>query len=319
MGKYISLQIPTSCHESWDGMTTNTKGKFCNNCEKTVIDFTEMSNTQLANFFIKNKEKVCGRFNSEQLHTEYAIPKRTIPWLKYFFTITLPAFLFSQKSNGQNNIKNEKVVFVEKERIETDIENKNFSDRILKGKVIDDKGNPVSYASIMITNTRFGTISDEMGKFNLTIKGNKNSITISAVGYQTKRVFINEINTSDIILTTLESQLLGDVITIVRHTKKKKNTQHKIKIVEINNINIDPNPISANAKLNISWKNFVINNQQIEIYNTHGALIQKEVIEIFAKTNSGFIILQQMPSGFYIIKITDTKTKQIQSKEFIIN
>jgi hypothetical protein len=66
------------------------------------MDFSGMSDAQLVAFFKKpSTGSVCGRFVNDQLERDIAIPRKRIPWLKYFFQIALPAFLVSQKTVAQ--------------------------------------------------------------------------------------------------------------------------------------------------------------------------------------------------------------------------
>src|SRR6476661_1854652 len=106
MSKKIQLTIADPCHENWDQMTQAEKGRFCASCQKQVIDFTGMSDSQLAAFFKKpSGGSVCGRFYQDQLERDIEIPKKRIPWVKYFFQFTLPAFLVSMKATAQGNVK----------------------------------------------------------------------------------------------------------------------------------------------------------------------------------------------------------------------
>ncbi len=105
MAKYLQIQIPKGCEENWDTMQQQANGKFCNSCQKNVVDFTRMTNEQLVQFFKNRKDLVCGRLTSDQLNTGIPIPAKRIPWLKYFFQITIPAFLFSSKVIAQGNLK----------------------------------------------------------------------------------------------------------------------------------------------------------------------------------------------------------------------
>ena len=111
MSKKLQLTIAEPCHENWDGMTPVEKGKFCGSCQKQVVDFSDMSDRQVAEFFKKpSTGSVCGRFMTDQLDRPIEIPRKRIPWAKYFFQIALPAFLVSikgsaQKTQGQINIK----------------------------------------------------------------------------------------------------------------------------------------------------------------------------------------------------------------------
>ena len=101
MAKKIQLRIEEPCHEKWESMTPVQQGMFCGSCQKNVIDFSNMSDRQLAEFFKKpSTGSVCGRFMTEQLDRDIAIPRKRIPWIRYFFTIAIPAFFFSLKSAG---------------------------------------------------------------------------------------------------------------------------------------------------------------------------------------------------------------------------
>src|SRR3954471_1426107 len=97
----ISLTIPGPCHEDWNKMTPCDKGKFCASCQKTVIDFTNMSDRQIAEHFKKQEGSVCGRFMGDQLNRDIDIPRKRIPWIKYFFQFALPTFLISMKAGAQ--------------------------------------------------------------------------------------------------------------------------------------------------------------------------------------------------------------------------
>ena len=113
MGKKIQLTIAEPCHENWDGMTPVEKGRFCGSCQKQVVDFSDMSDRQVAEFFKKpSTGSVCGRFMTDQLDRAIEIPKKRMPWVKYFFQIALPAFLVSMKvsaSKTQGEIKVNKI------------------------------------------------------------------------------------------------------------------------------------------------------------------------------------------------------------------
>lgn len=106
MAKKIQLSIAEPCPENWDAMTPDSKGKFCGSCQKQVVDFSDMSDRQVAEFFKKpSPGSVCGRFMIDQLDRAMEIPRKRIPWVKYFFQIAIPAFLLSIKASGQTKGK----------------------------------------------------------------------------------------------------------------------------------------------------------------------------------------------------------------------
>src|SRR6478609_1862604 len=101
MAKQILIQIPKPCHEDWHTMDSREKGRFCNSCQKTVFDFTSMTDEQLANFLGRSSNHVCGRFSEDQLNRQIDVPVRKVPWHIYFFKITIPLMLVSLKSTAQ--------------------------------------------------------------------------------------------------------------------------------------------------------------------------------------------------------------------------
>lgn len=106
MSKKIQLEITDPCHENWAKMTKSEQGRFCASCQKQVVDFTMMTDRDIALFFKKpSTGSVCGRFMNDQLNREMEIPKKRIPWVKYFFQFTLPAFLLSMKATAQGRVK----------------------------------------------------------------------------------------------------------------------------------------------------------------------------------------------------------------------
>jgi hypothetical protein len=66
------INIPKPCNQNWNSMTPNKNGKFCNSCNKTVVDFTKMENLEIQKYLIENssKESVCGHFKFNQIETE---------------------------------------------------------------------------------------------------------------------------------------------------------------------------------------------------------------------------------------------------------
>jgi TonB family protein len=94
----MKLHIPKPCHEDWNKMTPETQGRFCSSCEKTVVDFTNWSTTDIQQYFAKHYHtKTCGRFKQEQLTqpVEIAISQQEIfhaPQHRYFLFALLIVF-----------------------------------------------------------------------------------------------------------------------------------------------------------------------------------------------------------------------------------
>jgi hypothetical protein len=72
--KTIQYSIQNPCDKSWNEMTPESTGRFCGSCEKSVVDFTGMSDFSIVNYLENHKnEKVCGRFTKPQLDRVYQL------------------------------------------------------------------------------------------------------------------------------------------------------------------------------------------------------------------------------------------------------
>ena len=60
------IQLKYNCQEDLDSMSKTEKGKFCNSCQKEVIDFTKMSYAQIQKIR-GNESKMCGIYLAEQV------------------------------------------------------------------------------------------------------------------------------------------------------------------------------------------------------------------------------------------------------------
>ncbi|CAM1362291.1 energy transducer TonB [Tenacibaculum xiamenense] len=122
MNKHFKLTIPKPCHENWNEMRPNEKGRFCSSCAKTVVDFTQFSDKQVQEYLLNNrKQKVCGHFYRKQLDSlVIEIPERVI-YHKHSFrslfvlalVLTMGTMLLSCKTESGKVQKIEKVKIVD--------------------------------------------------------------------------------------------------------------------------------------------------------------------------------------------------------------
>ncbi|TZF99069.1 TonB-dependent receptor plug domain-containing protein (plasmid) [Chryseobacterium panacisoli] len=66
----MKITIPKPCHENWNTMTPDEKGRFCAVCSKTVRDFRKAPDDDIIDVFSKTSEEICGNFNPSQLNRE---------------------------------------------------------------------------------------------------------------------------------------------------------------------------------------------------------------------------------------------------------
>lgn len=95
MQKYYAISIPKPCHEDWNAMTPKEKGRFCNSCSKTVIDFTKIDTYEIQGFVSENKNnRICGHFKQSQLDSiNIHIPSQVLVQQQSFHKFFLLALL----------------------------------------------------------------------------------------------------------------------------------------------------------------------------------------------------------------------------------
>ena len=66
--KSYKIRITNPCSNKWEEMDAAQQGKFCQQCNKNVIDFTQKTEQQIKDYFIANNNQPnCGRFYNNQI------------------------------------------------------------------------------------------------------------------------------------------------------------------------------------------------------------------------------------------------------------
>ena len=74
----------------------------------------------------------------------------------------------------------------------------------INGYVVDSSDEPVPFANIIFKGSIEGTISDENGKFYLETDNNYKELEVSFVGFETKLIPIQKVNTDLRIVSELD-------------------------------------------------------------------------------------------------------------------
>lgn len=163
----IQISIPQPCHEDWSKMTPTEHGRFCNACQKCVVDFTGFTDKQLYQYILAHKEQqICGRFNNTQLNRPILIHHQPHSRLYgYFIALGLTLVL----TNAPITDINAKAPYVQTSILSDAFlqEGDNKKDGItIQGRVLDDYKEPVIGAFVEISNAGvklFTTVTDEDG------------------------------------------------------------------------------------------------------------------------------------------------------------
>ena len=92
--------------------------------------------------------------------------------------------------------------------------------KTVSGRVTDDKGDPVPFATIVIKGTKSAVVADANGSFNINLK-NASTLLISATGFTTKEVSTEGQKTISIQLAG-SSRLIEEVIVTAGGIKTKR-------------------------------------------------------------------------------------------------
>ena len=363
MSKKIQLSIAEPCHENWENMSPIDKGKFCGSCQKQVVDFSMMNDRQIAEFFKKPAQSlskggsVCGRFMTDQLEREIEIPKRRIPWAKYFFQIALPAFFIS-KASAQNikmgkmanlSTKDTSKISINKEirtlglvlpttvikqvctstieeTVKGDVEV--IQNKPVNGKVTDADGMPVAYATITIKGTKHGVITKEDGSFSIIPESNWDKIilVISSIGFETKEVLVDRKSCQqdeiiNIGITNINYEIMGEVVVVGMVNKKIKPMPlipAIIKDADSKSLKIFPNPVVAGISFTIEWKQKEEGYYLLQILNQSGQPVHRKEIWIDAEARILNIDVPFVSASNYFLLFTNQKSGKKFSGKIII-
>ncbi|MDH7463863.1 SusC/RagA family TonB-linked outer membrane protein [Chitinophagaceae bacterium 26-R-25] len=97
----------------------------------------------------------------------------------------------------------------------------------VSGKVTDEKGNPVSGASIAIKDFKIGTTTKEDGNFSFSIPASAKTLIVSAVGFTEKRITIGG-DAINVVLVKDDKKLDEVVVTAMGQKRDKKGLGYSI-------------------------------------------------------------------------------------------
>lgn len=194
----INLQIPTPCREDWNSFSPTEKGRFCGSCQKVVIDFTQLTEVEIKNYFLNSQENTCGRFRQDQLTTYPILTLRSSTCrasLVALLLLLVSKFTSAQISSKPIPVTQEQIDKKQVAQSDTAIHH-----MIIRGVVRDEEKNPLPGVNIVVKGSAIGTISDGEGSFELYVPHPKPSETIMAS-------FIGMISFEQIIKASVLHQL----------------------------------------------------------------------------------------------------------------
>ncbi|MBK7869905.1 MAG: carboxypeptidase-like regulatory domain-containing protein [Saprospiraceae bacterium] len=111
-----------------------------------------------------------------------------------------------------------------------------LAQRTINGSVIDQLGEPLIGASILVKGTTVGTATDIDGKFTLEVPEGGTMLVISYTGYGTREVAIGASN--DVLITLSEGITLDEaVVTALGIKRSEKSVSYSVQTVKSEELN----------------------------------------------------------------------------------
>jgi hypothetical protein len=218
------IEINQPCTENWDKMNPFGQNKFCQSCEKMVIDFSPYSDKEIIDFFNqKNNQKTCGRFTNRQLHVlnQQLANHTTNHSNRLLIPILATTLLTASACHSTKSLEN---TTCEKPSsnikiVEYNINPDSLSTTKIIGKIVDEQNEPLISVNVYIENSKIGTRTDFDGEFELVVAKEPNetaNLKIEYIAYQSITTPIKEIKNKEIeiVLKEDETNLIGEVVII---------------------------------------------------------------------------------------------------------
>ncbi len=229
MSTRYKLNIDKPCSENWNDMLPGNRGKFCQQCSKTVVDFSTMSDKQIVDYLKKGEKNICARVDNSQMRraiiaqsSNSGFRNSLYKYLLGIFFFSLSGKSFSKNHNEHLKSQTEKIENLEQKETANSKFFESGSELKLIGKVKDAEDElTLSNAHITVekdNNVLICGKSDTAGHFSILIPAPGNYVVrvshddyISKI-YKNVKVTNNEITNLEIELEYASIILKEDVI-----------------------------------------------------------------------------------------------------------
>jgi len=333
MAKQLQLTIPTPCHENWDNMTTVDKGKFCDSCQKQVVDFSNMSDRQVAEFFKKpSTGSVCGRFMNDQLDRTIKISRKRMSWVKYFFQFAIPAFLLSIKSTsakaqGTVTVKktSKPIKHIVGEPALAVCLTPLVADTIVMEEVVVI-AKTIQTDSKKLYNTGVVTVSNQISN---KLAGKVAGPVITVVNEIADITANRDLSKPTLTPVSYLQGSVGGVVVVaggvsIKRTRniEKKNIPLLSKlfkgITSSSPLKVFPNPVSPGSKLTIEYKQLEQGDYSLQLWGQNGQSVYQQEIWIDAEAKLFSINVPSVAAGSYFMVLTNKKTGKKFTEKIIV-
>lgn len=333
MPEKIQLFIADPCHERWDDMQPRTEGRYCGSCQKTVVDFSMMSDLEVLSWFSGTGRSVCGRFSDDQLKRELmpvTAPKRRRWTLWWQFLLT--GWLLSSEASAQmGKVASQRIEHVDARRLSP------AADELWIRVMDTENDEPISRASVQWGKGKAFRMTDDQGWVSFTRKELRRArnITISAVGY-TMTTFNLSDTGKDEYVRVLRLPRAGDLPTdtvisygvtmcrrtmglvasvMVTRTSLWKDTLALLGLVK-QPFTVYPNPTSRGSVVTLSLRQPLPGNYMVQLFSSGGALVESMRIEgVNGSRTELLTIPETVAAGHYFMRLQHEQTGKVYTEK----
>ncbi|MES2774270.1 MAG: carboxypeptidase-like regulatory domain-containing protein [Bacteroidota bacterium] len=163
----IKFHIASHCHQNWEAMERNETGRHCGQCQKTVVDFSQLTDTQLFGFFSQHKDTHCGRFRNTQLQRDILplqTPSNRVSRVNAFAAIVTIVALNTAQVFGQKRNRTTKQEFALVENTKEKLPKQKVT---VTGTITNENGGVLENAKVAFDS--IATTTDKDGRFSFEI------------------------------------------------------------------------------------------------------------------------------------------------------
>lgn len=307
-------------------MTPNERGRFCGQCQKTVVDFTTMTDDEVLATLQATSGNTCGRFFAQQLDRPLQLGRLQRSWLrvKWFWAALLSGALFAYRANAQTATYDDTVVVtVPKSRANVMTVGKVMVSApppiVIQGQVTDEKGMPMVGVTVQVTGTSQGATTNGLGMYELRLKDPGPSVQLqySYVGYMPiqhqlklaplKSYHIYQQNAQ---FTDVSMVLAGEVVIVRRKKTKPAKTvkQHVAQPTTRAALQVYPNPAIAGNPIHITQ--LFSGKYSLQLLNSNGQQMASAcLLHTAGSRHLSWTLPTTIAAGLYTLVLVDENLK----------
>ncbi len=230
MKNTFKLNVNEPCSEKFENFAPTGQGGFCSTCQKEVIDFTGLFESELVAHFSNKKENTCGRFYKTQLK-EYQTMK-TMQTTSHSKSLGLMGFSLlalcaTTTLNAQADValgSTGSIEIMAPTAVDGQVgQTEQFR---VKGTVLDEENLPLPGVNVVLKGTSEGVQTDFDGKFEFprALKVD-DTLVFSYIGYGKREFTIKAGEPENIEVTiafdSADIELMGEVVIGGAYTSKR--------------------------------------------------------------------------------------------------